>query len=76
MVTAKKQMKQSELCNVFLQAEIKFIMVLRDSVKSSIFMLKCDEVIAWFKTFHYATIEIGCLDDYKSPWKHTVMQNP
>lgn len=47
-----------------------------DSVKSSIFMWKCDEVIAWFKTFHYATMAIGCLADYKSPWKHTVMQNP
>lgn len=33
----------------------------RDPVISSIFMLKCDEVIAWFRTLHYATTETGCL---------------
>lgn len=49
----------------------------RDSVKNPHYtMLECDEVIAWFKTFHYTTTETGCLADYKSPWKHTVMQNP
>lgn len=47
-----------------------------DSVKSSLFMLKCDEATAWIKTFHYAITETGCLADYKSPWKHMVMQNP